>query len=236
MIIPDCRMNEGSLRFWEAQYDVMIPVNMMNSPHGWTAWRIFGFYYMYQLTGLETWLQRAMNSLGACMQLVDGHTGRLRWAFAPDPYIAASVLHEDPNDPANPAGRRTDRVINEQYVEMISQFFHPPVDKATGGHWGEGGSCDNDVHEIFKALEEVALTAAYVLERADGTLISHNCMVSMDGDVLKITPAEPVVSRVHLNLRKKRRISVSFGAKKILAEAEAGLQWIGPGGVPEDLR
>ena len=40
MIVPDSRYHEGSLRFWEAQYDLLIPRNMMNSPHGWTAWRI----------------------------------------------------------------------------------------------------------------------------------------------------------------------------------------------------
>ncbi len=42
LLIPDARMNGATLRFWEAQYDVLIggSLNMMNSPHGWTAWLI----------------------------------------------------------------------------------------------------------------------------------------------------------------------------------------------------
>ena len=236
MLVPDARMREGTLRFWEAQYDVMLPDpneeggnnigNMMNSPHGWTAWRIPGFWYMYQLTGEETWLRRAMESLGACVQLIDGATGRLRWAFVQDPYVDADVLVQDPDDPTNPAGKRVPRIIGEDYVEMISHFYHPPMDEVTGGHWGVGGSCDNDVHEVFKALEEVALTAAYVVERADGRIVGYNCRVEQNGDTLVITPAEEIVSRLHLNLRTRRNVSCQLGGvERVKADCE-GMQWI----------
>ncbi len=237
MLIPDCRMREGSLRFWEAQYDVMLPDpneeggnnigNMMNSPHGWTAWRIPGFWYMYQLTGDETWLQRAMDSLGACVQLLDGATGKLRWAFVQDPYIDADVLVQDPDDPANPAGMREHRIIGEQYVEMISHFYHPPLNEVTGGHWGVGGSCDNDVHEVFKALEEVALTAAYVVERKSGEIVGYNCRVERNGDTLVVTPAEAIVSRVHVNLRQTYLVQSAFGDGETINEKCMGMQWMG---------
>lgn len=39
MVVPDCRMRGATLRFWEAQYDVMIRGNMLNSPHGWSSWK-----------------------------------------------------------------------------------------------------------------------------------------------------------------------------------------------------
>ena len=237
MLIPDARMREGTLRFWEAQYDVMLPDpneeggnnigNMMNSPHGWTAWRIPGFWYMYQLTGEETWLERAMESLGACVQLIDGESGKLRWAFVQDPYVDADVLVQNPDDPTNPKGKRVHRIIGEDYVEMISHFYHPPLNEVTGGHWGVGGSCDNDVHEVFKALEEVALTAAYVVEREDGEIVGYNCRVEQDVDILNITPVEEIVSRVHLNLRKTHVISCSF-ATETVEGSYSGLQWIGP--------
>jgi hypothetical protein len=245
MLIPDARMREGSLRFWEAQYDVMLPdpnvssekriSNMMNSPHGWTAWRIPGFWYMYQLTGNEGWLQRAMESLGACVQLIDGETGTLRWAFVQDPYIDADVLIQDPADPDNPAGMRVHRILGEQYVDMISHFYHPPLDEVTGGHWGVGGSCDNDVHEIFKALEEVALTAAYVVERDSGEVVGYNCRVFAAQETLKITPAEDIVTRVHLNLKRACRIECVFNGISHSMLANTGMQWISEDGILDEL-
>ena len=125
MIVPDSRYHEGTLRFWEVQYDVMIPNNMMNSPHGWTAWRIPGYYYMYQLTGDEQWLRRAMNSLGSCVQLIDGETGILRHSFTQDPYVETTKLIEDKANPDNNGGIRVPVVIGEQYQDMISHFYKP---------------------------------------------------------------------------------------------------------------
>ena len=89
-VVPDSRMNGGTLRFWEAQYDVNIwptedSPNMMNSPHGWSAWNIYALFNMYELTGDQQYLERGMNAMGSCAQLM-GFDGTLRWAFVPDPY------------------------------------------------------------------------------------------------------------------------------------------------------
>lgn len=237
MIVPDCRYHEGTLRFWEVQYDIMMPHNMMNSPHGWTAWRIPGYYYMYQLTGEEEWLRRAMNSLGGCVQLIDGKTGVLRHSFTQDPYVETTKLIEDAAAPDNNAGIRVPTIIGEQYQEMISHFYKPKdFNKVYGGHWGEAGCCDNDVHEIFKALEEVALTAAYVIERDDGTFSTYNCTVKKVSGSIHIALAEDVVSHVHLNLKKKHQVKVEFASGEKISGSYEGMQWIGPGGIPEDLR
>ncbi len=218
------------------QYDVLIPRNMMNSPHGWTAWRIPGYYYMYQLTGEEEWIRRVMNSLGSCVQLIDGETGTLRHSFAQDPYIETSVYNKNP---AGNGGVYVPDVIGEQYIEMISDF-HQPKDFSVLTHGyseADGSSCDNDVHEIFKALEEVALTAAYVIEREDGSISTYNCTAKKKfWGAIDITPAEDVVSRIHLNLKKKHKVKVKFASGETVSDSYSGMQWIGPGGVPEDLR
>ena len=83
------------------------------------------------------------------------------------------------------------------------------------------------VHEVFKALEEVALTAAYVVEWEDGEIVGYNCRVEQDVDILNITPVEKIVSRVHLNLRKTHVISCFF-ATETVDGSYSGLQWIGP--------
>ena len=48
--VPDGRRRQGTMRYWEAQYDVQMLPNMFNSPHGWSGWRAYATYYAYLLT------------------------------------------------------------------------------------------------------------------------------------------------------------------------------------------
>ncbi|MFA4944575.1 MAG: hypothetical protein WC789_07730 [Lentisphaeria bacterium] len=222
ILVPDGRMNGGSLRFWEAQYDVLTKPNMLNSPHGWSAWRIYGLWYLYLLTGREEYLRQAMDGLGSCAQLIDAASGELRWAFIPDPRIEAKVWREQPRQPGR--GQHVPQTIGEQYLPMISGWYKAPPHTWVHGYEGEGGGCcDNDVHEIFKCLAEVALTAAYVVERENGEIVAWNCTVRGQGGALNIQPSEAVVSRIHLNLRRRQRIESSLFS----GTAAAGMQWVG---------
>jgi hypothetical protein len=117
---------------------------------------------------------------------------------------------------------------------MISSFHYPEHEPVFGNGWNSGWCCCNDVHEVFTSLTEVALTSAYVLERDNGELAVWNCNATRDGaGVINIQPAEEIVSRVHLNLRRPYLVKTTFaGAPAVSARAE-GLQWIGPGGTPE---
>ncbi len=199
--IPDCRMNGGSLRFWEAQYDVMIKANFVNSPHGWSAWTTYAKHYLYLLTGNEHYLIEMLNSMGACVQLMDTN-GNLRWAFAADPQICAEVMVPDHSSPLSdgyastmnkePAfrGRYEKRTFGEEYIEMVSGWYRAGTQKVMGGYEhcplidekgdfikvdNQGGACDNDVHEIFKCMEEVILKKVYLHECDDGHFISSSC-------------------------------------------------------------
>ena len=237
LLIPDSRMNGATLRFWEAQYDVLIGKsrNMMVSPHGWSAWLIPGLWFQYLLTGEEAWLRKTMNAMGSCAQLIDSQSGKLRWAFVPDPYREVTMLEPDPNYQGQ--GKRVEGIIGEQYVPMIASFHYPNHEPVFGNGWNSGWTCCNDVNEIFTALAEVTLTSAYVIERANGDLVAWNCNVTGDsvGEIV-IQPSEDIVSRVHLNLHKAHRVKASFRncpAVNVLAE---GLEWIGPGGIPELFR
>jgi len=170
LLNPDCRMNGATLRFWEAQYDTLLrkSSNMMDSPHGWSAWVIPALWYQYLLTGDELYLQKTMNAMGACSQLIDSRSGELRWGFVPDPYMPVSMLEANPHDPSK--GRRVEKIIGEEYVSMIASFHYPDKEPVSGNSPTNGWTCCNDVHEVFIALEEVALTSAYVVEHADGKL------------------------------------------------------------------
>lgn len=85
--VPDARRRGGTMRYWEAQYDVQMLPNMFNSPHGWSGWRAYATYYAYLLTGEERWLTETFNAACAFSNLIDYRTGDLRWAFVVDPYL-----------------------------------------------------------------------------------------------------------------------------------------------------
>lgn len=227
LLIPDCRMNGGSLRFWESQYDILTTPNMMNSPHGWSGWRVYGLWYLYQLTGNEDYLKQVFNAMGSCCQLIDFDSGELRWAFVPDPCIKADYWEEDPASPGR--GRAVDKVIGEQYLPMISHWYKAAhnTNVFAYGREQDGGACDNDVHEVFKCLEETVLTSAYVVEHDDGTLACYNCSGTDTDGTLRISLHESQIHAVHLNLKSSRTVFIQVEESESLEHrASAGLSWV----------
>lgn len=188
-LVPDCRMRGGSLRYWEAQYDVLSRPNMMNSPHGWTAWTLYALYYLYLLTGKKEYLVNLMDGMGACVQLMK-EDGELRWAFICDPYVEAEIFVRGGEKETGVFGGEFEkRVIGEEYLGMISGWFRHGKQKVTGGFLEcplymkdrteqvdtQGGCCDNDVHEIFKCMEEIVLKKAFIHFDESGEYICYSC-------------------------------------------------------------
>jgi hypothetical protein len=248
LLIPDSRMNGGSLRYWESQYDILSFENMMSSPHGWSAWRIYGLYYLYQLKGNAELLDQMYNALGACVQLLDENTGELRWAFCVDPYVTGNPALNNLNKKfthdqmkggnllvkdslftgRENRGVRINKPVGEQYLNMISCWYKAKPDTWVTGYWEpDGGCCDNDVHEIFKCLEETALTNAFVVELNDGSIKGYNCIVKSSGNHLTISPYEKFVNRVHVNLKQNANVKIHFNAKDVTEEVKASeMKWI----------
>ena len=79
-------------------------------------------------------------------------------------------------------------------------------------HSPSGWTGDGTAYEIVKAMEEIALTAGYVLERADGGLVCYNCRIRLTGKTLEVIPAEAIVRRIHVNLKTPREVRVDFAA------------------------
>ncbi len=199
-LIPDCRMNGGTLRFWEAQYNLHIFHNMMNSPCGWTCWKIYATWYLYQLTGKKKYLLDTMNAMGACLQLVDGETGKLRWGFICDPYV--ETLRYVQAEEGKLRGKLVNDIIGEQYVDLVSPWHRTEVFPRK--KW----AIDNLVHEVFKCLEEVGLHNACIYEEENGTLLTFNCKAVRSEDKLVVEPTDPLVHRIHFNLQNKTKVRV----------------------------
>ncbi|WP_152394656.1 hypothetical protein [Paenibacillus guangzhouensis] len=196
LVIPDARQRGATRRFWESQYDVAIQPNMLNSPHGWTSWRIYATWYAYLLTGEVSYLVQTMNAISTVVQAVDMNTGELRWAFVPDPYIHARQISEQLKLPdagkADQGHHHTLQyasqsfILGEQYIGMISD-------------WHERNLQDNDVHEHFKCLEEVVLGKAYAALDEEGQWLTWNCRMDDSEGVIAIKPTEPHVRLIHVN-------------------------------------
>lgn len=201
--VPDGRRRGGTLRFWEAQYDVFMLPNMISSPHGWSAWRAYATYYAYLLTGQERWLRETFDAAAAFAALIDHRTGDLNWAFVVDPYVRALQVSEpdtrftaDDDTYGNPHPElypNREIIIGEQYVPMIAD-------------WQTIVSSDNDVHECFKFIAEAVLCNAFVIERPDGSFGTYNCRLVREGDDLRVTADEPQIRNLYVNLIHPREV------------------------------
>ena len=228
--VPDARRRGGTMRYWEAQYDVQMLPNMFNSPHGWSGWRAYATYYAYLLTGDERLLKETYNAMGAFSNLIDYRTGDLRWAFVVDPYLkvkqacsADTHVTADSLSFGNPHPELYDTrefVIGEQYVNMVSD-------------WQTVNTQDNDVHEIFKCIGETMLTNAFVVERADGEVTGYNCQVTRQGSRLTVKAAEKQITHLHCNLKKPYTVSFS-GNTRALSPNYLGWAFGGDNYLPSD--
>ncbi len=231
-LVPDARMRGATLRFWEAQYDVLYRANMLNSPHGWTSWKNYATYYLYLLTGKREYLIDTINTMGACLSCVDENEN-LRWAFIADPYINCKVFVPDETKPIRDGyksashlkttayrGKYQQRIFGECYVDMISSWYRQGAQLLTGGYAhcpliyddriesvdNQGGCCDNDVHEHFKCLEETLLKKAFVIYKND-ELECFFCGGELKDGVLYIEPSEKI-EFLHVNADKPLKIKV----------------------------
>ena len=204
--IPDVRRRGGTLRFWEAQYDVDMMPNMVSSPHGWSAWRAYATYYAWLLTQDERWLAETFDAAGAFSMLLDQDSGVLRWAFVVDPYVRAKQIDRPlPGadfDAVSLGNAHPDMygfrniTAGEGYVQMVSS-------------WQPSNTCDNDVHEVFKFIAEAVLTNAFVVLRADGSIGTYNCSAERRGRCLYVAPSESQITHLYVSRQPDcRRLEV----------------------------
>jgi hypothetical protein len=222
-LIPDCRCNGASLRYWESQYDVMIRINMMNSPHGWSGWTGYAKYYLYLLTGKKEYLVGLLNLMGSCVQLID-ENGELRWSYCSQPYIKGRMLVPDREKPVKDGYRFVESAetayrgkyvmseLCEGYVPMISGWYRVGEQKVVGGYEfcplimdgyqdekadRQGGCCDNDVHEIFKCMEETVMNKAFLYENEDGSFLCYGCEAESENGILRVKMRENAKTLVY---------------------------------------
>jgi hypothetical protein len=225
LLDTDARSIGGTARWWEAWNDEMRSAQMMTSPHGWAGWNMYAVYYVYLLTGEEQYLRGLMDAIGAGTQLLEWPSGRLRQAFVIDPHVRNLQRFPDPTNPR--WGRAVETITCEDYIGTIGDWWGRTTKGDTyldRAEWGWEG--DGIPYEIFKALEEIAVTQAFVIERADGTLVGYNCAVASNGNLLTVTPSESIVERMHVNLKTPRYVRVNFANKTLSAKCQAGMTWL----------
>ena len=224
--IPDARMRNCTIRFWEAQYDVLIGNNMISSPHGWSAWRCYGTYYLYLLTGRREYLIETLNALGAMLQLID-KKGLLHWSFVVDPSLHVEqickdiFIYQQQHTNKNSGHYHVNKYRNSTKEYNISEEYLPMV-----GNWFEGNSNDNDVHEVFKAMDEIIFRNAFVIINADGVVESFNCHSMSINGLNKITFSNHYVTNVHFNLTVDASFIIAFEDGEAEIHLIAGRHWV----------
>lgn len=213
-IVPDCRMNGATLRFWEAQYNVHMFHNGMNSPCGWTAWKVYGVWYLYLLTGNVHYYREAMNGLGTCLQLMDVESGELSWGFLCDPYIETERYVSD----GAGKGKLIDDILGEQYLQMVTPWHR--TEAFPRAKWG----IDQMVHEVFGCMEEITLVNGYVIEAQPGVWECRNCRVSANEGGLQVEKTEKGIVNFHVNLLSEQIVTVEFPSRTIVRRMKFG--WI----------
>ncbi len=103
--------------------------------------------------------------------------------------------------------------IGEQYVDMVSDWFFANAN-------------DNDVHEHFKCLEEVALHNAFLAENDYSNLLIYNCSAEEKDGKIIIIPSEKIITKVHVNLKNKKTVEVKFKDKTVSKIVEPGMTWL----------
>lgn len=217
LLIPDARMNGATLRFWEYQYTVNLMHNGMNSPCGWSAWKIYGSWYLYLLTGEYEYMRHVQNALGSCLQLMDIHTGKLSFSFLPDPYIATYQYMETPIGSRQPGLQPV--IVGEQYLPQISSWH-----KDTYPAWRKKWGIDNFVHEIFKCMTEIFVENAYLIEKENGDMETINCTVGKKGNTLVVETENPQIQYLHINLIHPK--DIQFGEQQVFLN-QSGCRWLG---------
>lgn len=212
-LIPDSRIRGATMRYWEARYDINFGINMLNSPHGWTSWKTYATYYLYLLTQEVCYLTDTMDTLGACMQCID-ENGVLRWAFVPNPCASGRQMVKAENTHGFTFVHRT---VSEAYLPMISDWYRQNpkklrlqyiryIHKERTCRTDRGGSCDNDVHEHFKCLEETVFGKAFIHFSDDQAPVLYNCR--LDGNTYQ--SSDPFVKTWIVRAAQAGEISI-FG-------------------------
>lgn len=225
ILIPDCRMNGATLRFWEYPYTVNLMHGGMNSPCGWSAWKIYGSWYLYLLTGEHKYMKQVINALGSCLQLVNINTHKLNFSFLPDPYINCYQFNEIPFGSGIPKLQRV--CLGEQYIPPISNWHKEPHET-----WHKKWGIDNFVHEIFKCMTEIFITNAYIHEHDDGSFETINCKTQYEKGTLYIDYAPKEIQHIHINLKQRTKIQICHSNQQF--EQPAGTAWLMEQ-IPEDL-
>ncbi len=164
--------------------------------------------------------------------------GTLSWAFCADPTVRAEVLVPDTSRPvkdayrhvpATPAyrGKFEVQTFGECYIPMVSAWYRTGADApVTGGYATcplvtagktsvvdvQGGACDNDVHEIFKCMEEAVLGKVFLLDRADGTVEAFGAPLDMRDGVPHVTLPQGT-KKLHINFRAPRTVVINGRAE-----------------------
>jgi hypothetical protein len=134
----DAVTHGATIRFWES-YWAMGWHNFFNTPHGWSAWTAHAWHNIYLATGNLKYMHQFLNTLNACLHLVDIDRGKVYFCYTPEPVVCNNRNH---------------LLAGELMVNMED-----------ASPMGEGG---RETHEIVKLISDTVLYNAYIYRESGG--------------------------------------------------------------------
>ena len=115
---------------------------------------------------------------------------------------------------------------------MISDWYRVGEQKVTGGYKyclltlpdgqrcvdNQGGCCDNDVHEIFKCIEETVFRKAFIHQNSDSSFFTCGCYI--EDNTVRFYGDKPneliynISNKVELYIEGKKTALVGFNTLK----------------------
>ncbi|MFZ2654213.1 MAG: hypothetical protein WAX69_04810 [Victivallales bacterium] len=160
--------NGATIRFWESFWAIGWH-NCLNTPHGWSAWTGYAWYYLYLSTGRILYLDRFINNLASCLHLLNTREGDVFFCYSPECHVF-------------------DDKGGEHHGECLLSSTMPGV-------FEEGGS---ETHEIVKLILDTVMFNGYIYHDGK-TWRGLNVRMEQDGDVIRIYPGSARIRRIFLN-------------------------------------
>jgi hypothetical protein len=164
----DARTHGATIRFWESFWAIGM-ANFLNTPHGWSAWTAYAWYYLYLATGDVTHYHRFHNTLMTCLSLIDIAIGGVHFCYTPE-----STVYDG-------AGRA---LAGESTFHLVRP--------------NEGGQGGGESHEVIKLVMDTVLSTAFLLYGEAGWE-GLNVAIKNESGKTRVQPASPRISRLYVN-------------------------------------
>ena len=122
--------------------------------------------------------------------------------------------------------------MDDLYRDYILEHYRRPhnfgvLDDPTATYEGANPLCGDRITMMLGIkdgiVSEVAFTGrGCAISQASASLLTDE----IKGKTVEVTPAEPMIQRVHVNLKSVHAVCINFATGKTMSSGKIGMQWL----------